>query len=202
MNFEFLYTLTSGSTDSSVGTCDTPEGRVKCVRKIYDEKDFDKIAENTLQFQDTIEKYGPTIYAIDNASRSISMEFIPGETLSDWLTEKINPWEKEGLDILRVLIKNVHKALLELHAASFCHDDTNPGNFMVLENFDVRLIDFDGLYADPANEDCTDMIDVKDHIMDALDDNIITRQQEANARFKAQRESISELLESCDSDLF
>lgn len=120
MNFTSRLDSTAGTAlETSIGHCDTAEGRLDCVRKKYSDEDFNIIAENTRKYRHIIEKYGPKVYSIDNSSMSIILEFIPGKTLSDVVTEEINPWESEGLKVLKVLIKNVHKALDEFTRQAF-----------------------------------------------------------------------------------
>lgn len=204
MNFSSERDSTAGTAmETLIGKCDTPDGRVMCVRKQYYEDDFDEIAENTRKYREVIDKFGPKVYLIDNESRSIIMEYIPGKTLSDVLTKEINPWEQEGFDTLKVLIRNVHKVLSELHSDGFCHEDVNLGNILVQDDLEVRLIDFDGVRPIDQDEvdlpyECEDMLFISGHFTDALDDNIITRERKSQAKFNAQRESIEEVLSAAD----
>ena len=202
-----LNTTARTALDTSIGYCDTPNGRIDCVRKQYGWTDFGKIAGNYRKHRHIIEKYGPKVYSIDDDSRSVIIEFIPGKTFKDVVMKEINPWEKEGLDTLKVLINNAHKALNELHNAGFCHDDAHGGNLMVLDNLEVRLIDFDGLrligerIVDVDNPDgCDDTFLFAGELEDDLRENIRIRKELSDAKFEAQERSIKQLLEAADPE--
>lgn len=192
--------------DTSIGYCDTPGGTIDCVRKIYSHRHFGNIVENIRRHRHIIDKYGPKVYFIDDESRSIIIEYIPGNTLRDVVVKEINPWEKEGLQTLKVLINNAHKALDELHMAGFCHDDANSGNLLVLDNLEVRLIDFDSVrvigekVADVDHVHCEDTYVLADQVKDDLSDNILIRKRKSDAKFEAQEESINQLLAAADPE--
>lgn len=202
MDFTEEFDTTAGTAvDVAIGTCRAPDGETrKCVRKIYRDEDWDYVRANTTKFREIIDKYGPTVYSIDDESRSITMEYFRGPTIEELVVNSINPWEKEGLDTLKTIIANVHKVLQNLNTAGFCHDEVQLENFIVVDDLDVRLIDFDSIkvYSSP---DCIDMERVLEHFTDALAANIITRKVLADARFTAQKDSIPQVLGSIMSSM-
>lgn len=195
MDFTEEFDVTAGTAvEVAIGTCRAPDGETrKCVRKIYRDEDWNYVRANTIKFREVIDKYGPTVYSIDDESKSIIMEYFKGPTVEEVVVNHINPWEQEGLDKLRTIITNVHRVLQNLNAAGFCHDEVQLENFVVLDDLDIRLIDFDSIkvYSSP---DCTDMERVLEHFTDALTDNIITRRVLADARFTAEKDSIPQVL--------
>lgn len=194
MNFSGRIDVTAATAEKTeIGYCDTPQGRIDCVRKTYFAEDFDEISFNMRTNQDIIEKYGPKIYLIDDSTRSILFEFVSGETLENVLTKKINPWEADGLKTFKDIVKNVRAALIKLHLEGFCHDDVNCGNFIVQDDLNVRLIDFDTVRP-ISDDDCDDISRLYGHIEDALEDNIMTRKRLSQHRFDAEKNSIPEIL--------
>lgn len=195
MDFTEEFDVTAGTAvEVAIGTCRAPDGETrKCVRKIYRDEDWDYVRANTIKFREVIDKYGPTVYSIDDESKSIIMEYFRGPTVGEVVVNSINPWEQERLDKLRTIITNVHRVLQNLNTAGFCHDEVQLENFVVLDDLDIRLIDFDSIkvYSSP---DCTDMERVLEHFTDALEDNIITRRVLADARFTAEQDSIPQVL--------
>ena len=200
--FSVKKITTAGTADeTAIGNCNFKEGIDSfCVRKVYDKTTFDEVIKVLEKHSSTINKYGPKILNVDKPNRSVFIEFISdSETIEDILTTKINPWEIDGFNTLKDLIKSVGEAIKVLHKAGFCHNDVNLGNFMFnTKNNKVRMIDFDTI--GPV-KGCGDINQVREAFSDALGDNILNRREKDNEKIlAAQNDSIMMLLESADKN--
>lgn len=187
---------TSGTAiETAIGVCEINGKKVKCVQKTYkdDEDSFNDVIFAIRNHLDIIEKFGPKVIHVNEDRNVVTIEFIKGETLENIITKSINPWDKKGLQDFKKLVKNSQKAIEKLNKAGFCHNDVNLGNFLVTNNSNIRMIDFDNVR---KKKKCSDSISFIEHLRDGLDDNVVIRRREANIKFDAQERSIEELLES------
>ena len=196
--FKKEFDVTAGTaTETAIGVCKINGKEVKCVQKTYDDEDdedsFNDVIFAIRNHLDIIEKFGPKVIHVDEERKVVTIEFIKGETLENIITKSINPWEKKGLQQFKKLVKNSQNAIEKLNNAGFCHGDTNLGNFMVINNSNIRMIDFDNVR---KKKKCSDSADLIGHLRDALDDNVIIRRKKENVKFDAQKNSIEELLDS------
>lgn len=75
----------------------------------------------------------PCIYDIDLSKAELTMEFIEGESVKDYLDA--NP------DKADIICEKIGLAVAKIHSAKICHGDLTTSN-MILENGEVCLIDF------------------------------------------------------------
>lgn len=75
----------------------------------------------------------PCIYDIDLSKAELTMEFIEGESVKDFLDS--NP------DKADEICEKIGLAVAKIHSAKICHGDLTTSN-MILENGEVCLIDF------------------------------------------------------------
>ena len=68
----------------------------------------------------------------------IIMEFIEGQTLTQWMTD--NP--KPDLEIVRRIIEQIAKGLRAFHRLEMLHQDLRPENIMIDNTGTVKIIDF------------------------------------------------------------
>lgn len=81
-----------------------------------------------------------TIYEIDETGDSIfiSMAYYAGASLADYIASK----GRLGIDEICSIGIQVADGLREAHAAGIIHRDVKPANIMVLENGQVKILDF------------------------------------------------------------
>ncbi len=68
----------------------------------------------------------------------IIMEFIDGQTLTQWMTD--NP--KPDLEIVRGIVEQIAKGLRAFHRLEMLHQDLRPENIMIDNTGTVKIIDF------------------------------------------------------------
>lgn len=68
----------------------------------------------------------------------IIMEFIEGQTLTQWMTD--NP--KPDLEIVRGIVEQIAKGLRAFHRLEMLHQDLRPENIMIDTSGTVKIIDF------------------------------------------------------------
>jgi serine/threonine protein kinase len=100
------------------------------------------------------------IYEVDEATRSLAMEYLPGGTLRDLLmargggnTARDGGWIRRPMDPRELLATatSLLDALGYVHQAGVVHGDLKPGNVLVRAAGDVVLADFGGArLTDPA----------------------------------------------------
>lgn len=86
-------------------------------------------AENIVHVYDFLES---------NNTAYMVMEFIPGKTLKTIILEK----EKFSIDEAVKIVSKVASILEKVHEFGIIHRDISPDNIMLLENGDVKLLDF------------------------------------------------------------
>ena len=68
----------------------------------------------------------------------IAMEFIEGQTLSQWMIDNPNP----ELETVRGIVEQIGKGLHAFHRQEMLHQDLRPANIMIDANGLVKIIDF------------------------------------------------------------
>lgn len=82
------------------------------------------------------------IHDLDEATRSLVMEYIEGGTLRQHLRQTAGRPRDTGL--LRALARSLLRALAYVHGAGVVHGDLKPGNLLLRTPTDVVLADFGG----------------------------------------------------------
>lgn len=80
----------------------------------------------------------------------LSMEYIEGQTLRDWLAEQPRRWP----EILRLMLE-AGRGLAAAHTANIIHRDLKPSNIMIARDGQVRIMDFGLACAAPDAVDRT-----------------------------------------------
>lgn len=68
----------------------------------------------------------------------VAMEYIDGQTLSQWMTDHARP----DLDAVRSIVEQVAKGLQAFHRREMLHQDLRPDNIMIDRTGTVKIIDF------------------------------------------------------------
>lgn len=74
----------------------------------------------------------------ENNRHFIAMEFLPGKTLQDYLTEG----HKYTMDELLDILMQISSGLEHAHSKGIVHRDVKPGNVKILDDNTVKLMDF------------------------------------------------------------
>ena len=65
------------------------------LTKTYsDENEYFEISSNVREYMDIIRKFGTSIYSIDDNTKSIVIEYIPGQKLGNVLRHHLDPWKQ------------------------------------------------------------------------------------------------------------
>lgn len=148
-HFENLEKLNVGGV-----TCDTY--RVKLYGKLHFLKQIKAEYAGDIRYQEALRKEFETGFVLDHPglvryisldSQGILMDYVDGETLTQWLTTQPNYFKQQ---------KNVDKFVRQLldvisylHSHQVLHLDIKPDNIMITHiNHDVKLVDFDCCYTD------------------------------------------------------
>ncbi len=76
------------------------------------------------------------------------MEYIEGQTLTQWMTDNPNP----GLEEVRTIVEQISKGLLALHRQEMIHQDLRPENIMIDKTGTVKIIDFGSTHVSGLSE--------------------------------------------------
>jgi len=68
----------------------------------------------------------------------VAMEFVDGQTLTQWMTDHLRP----DLDTVRNIVEQVAKGLQAFHGKEMLHQDLRPENVMIDRSGTVKIIDF------------------------------------------------------------
>jgi len=68
----------------------------------------------------------------------VAMEFVDGQTLTQWMTDHPSP----DLDTVRGIVEQVARGLQAFHGKEMLHQDLRPDNVMIDRTGTVRIIDF------------------------------------------------------------
>lgn len=82
----------------------------------------------------------------------MAMEYVRGETLEEWVGDGRRSWES----VVAVLVR-AGRGLAAAHAAGLVHLDFKPGNVLVGDDGEVRVVDF-GLARPPRTRDSADQL--------------------------------------------
>ncbi|MDP5254646.1 MULTISPECIES: bifunctional protein-serine/threonine kinase/phosphatase [unclassified Vibrio] len=124
---------------------DTHNDQLRVIKtlSLYDEDTFDAITqfanENWIG-QQLDNRRLMSIYPSPVESEFMYQvcEYVPGCTLRQWMID--NP--QAELHQVRILLNNLIQALRSLQRAHIVHRDLKPENIMVLNNLDIKIIDF------------------------------------------------------------
>ena len=68
----------------------------------------------------------------------VAMEYVPGQTLAQWLRDQPNP----SLAQVRNIVGQIGRGLQALHRREMLHLDLRPENILIDENLNLKIIDF------------------------------------------------------------
>lgn len=68
----------------------------------------------------------------------VAMEFVDGQTLTQWMIDNPNP----GLETVRGIVEQLAKGLRAFHRMEMLHQDLRPDNIMIDRTGTVKIIDF------------------------------------------------------------
>lgn len=72
----------------------------------------------------------------------MTMEWVKGETLFDWLQHRAEARDKKAI---RLVAEKWQKTIQDLSKAKIAHGDLQHGNVMITPGGDVKLVDYDGM---------------------------------------------------------
>ncbi|MFT3857649.1 MAG: protein kinase [Aquabacterium sp.] len=72
----------------------------------------------------------------------VAMEYVPGQTLSQWMTDHPAP----DLDSVRRIVAQIAKGLQAFHRKEMLHQDLRPDNVMIDATGTVKIIDFGSVH--------------------------------------------------------
>src|SRR4051794_36537887 len=95
----------------------------------------------------------PNIVAVfdqgtDGANVFLAMEYVPGRTLRDVLTQRGRLGPREALEVMRPVLA----ALAAAHRAGLIHRDVKPENVLVMEDGRIKVADFGLARAESASK--------------------------------------------------
>jgi len=163
------------------------------MTKVYsDTNDYMKASTKLRKYMSIIEKLGTSIFAIDDISKSIVIEYIPGKPLSSFLLYCLDPWKNGGMIKLLTIIQDVRVLLKDLHSHGVKYDEVNLDNFVVMNSV-VKMKNLDSIVPLGDTDIDYQFSIICDKIVDILDKNISNRQALSNSLFEEQRDSIYDL---------
>lgn len=180
----------------SVDICaDEPFGDgVPTLTKTYSDKDeYLKMSSNVRKYMDVIRKFGTSICAIDDNTKSIVIEYIPGKKLGNVLRHNLDPWKRGGCGFTKLfeIIKQIKVLLQDFHSYGVSHKKIDIDNFVIMDSV-VKMTNLDTIV--PVYVDINDIFSIiYDQIIIILDENIRHRQVLSNTIFEEQRESVNDL---------
>ena len=68
----------------------------------------------------------------------LAMEYVPGQTLTQWMADHPHP----SLEAVRAIIEQVAKGLQAFHRMEMLHQDLRPANILIDPSGSVKIIDF------------------------------------------------------------
>lgn len=108
--------------------------------RLVEETDYEREAENTTYFRERlrVDRVSvPRVFRETTTGRVLSLSFMEGLPVNEWL--KQGPGQEERDRVAQTLYDIFVESLYGLHTI---HADPNPGNFIVGEDLDIRLVDF------------------------------------------------------------
>ena len=107
---------------------------------LLDEIDYQKEASNTQWFRQHLTKLGvqvPEVYSEFSSSRILTTQYLHGEHIDTWLARQ--PSQAERNTVGQKLFDTFLYCAFELHAL---HADPHMGNYLLLENNKLAMLDF------------------------------------------------------------
>jgi len=80
----------------------------------------------------------PCLQARDRSALYVAMEFVDGQTLSQWMIDNPRP----ELEAVRKIVEQIAKGLQAFHRLEMLHQDLRPDNIMIDTTGTVKIIDF------------------------------------------------------------
>jgi predicted unusual protein kinase regulating ubiquinone biosynthesis (AarF/ABC1/UbiB family) len=80
----------------------------------------------------------PRVFQKQSTSKVLTMEFLSGTTLKDWVTQDPGPSEAERFRVASQLVRAIYGPFL---SQGLVHADPHPGNFMVLPDGRLAVLD-------------------------------------------------------------
>jgi predicted unusual protein kinase regulating ubiquinone biosynthesis (AarF/ABC1/UbiB family) len=108
--------------------------------RLIEEVNYEKERENLVAFQKGFSLKNvviPKLYEEYSTAHIIATEFLPGKPLAVWMKE--NPSQKERNRVGQIIHDIISYSMWELKRL---HADPNPGNFIIMDDGNVGLIDF------------------------------------------------------------
>ncbi len=109
-------------------------------KRLKEEVDYLQEAENTAYFHKNLCVKGITVPAVETrycTQTVLTTQFLEGQSLDKWINS--NPSQKKRDQIAALLYEQFLKSLFELKCL---HADPNPGNFIIMEDDQLGLVDF------------------------------------------------------------
>ena len=113
---------------------------VEIEKRLLEELDYQKESENTQFFKQNLEAENVVVPAVDTnfcTKTVLATEHLEGPSLDQWIQQ--NPSQAERNQVASTLYNQFLKSLFELKTL---HADPNPGNFIVMKDLKVGLVDF------------------------------------------------------------
>lgn len=108
--------------------------------RLMEEINYVQEAENTDFFHQNLKENNLVVPAVIpelSTHNVLTTEYLKGKSLDQWIENQ--PTQEERDHVAGILFKQFSNTLFNLHCV---HADPNPGNFIVLDNLDVGLVDF------------------------------------------------------------
>jgi len=108
--------------------------------RLIEEVDYEKELENVRAFQKGFKMENvviPKVYEEYSTPHIIATEFLPGKPLAVWMKE--NPSQKERNRVGQMIHDIISYSMWEL---KLLHADPNPGNFIIMDDGKIGLIDY------------------------------------------------------------
>jgi predicted unusual protein kinase regulating ubiquinone biosynthesis (AarF/ABC1/UbiB family) len=109
-------------------------------KRLMEEIDYEQEAENTTYFQQNLKLKGlvvPSVKPELSNRTTLSTDYLDGLSLDNWIAT--NPGQEERDHVAALLNEQFMISLFELRCL---HADPNPGNFIVMKDGSVGLVDF------------------------------------------------------------
>ena len=108
--------------------------------KLMEEIDYIQEAENTSFFHNHLKADNvvvPCVIPELSTPTVLTTEYLEGQSLDQWIAD--NPAQEDRDFVASILNKQFLESLFSLKCV---HADPNPGNFIVMKNLDIGLVDF------------------------------------------------------------
>ena len=180
------------SIDISVNESFEDDEVLSITKKYSDEKEYLKISSNVRKYRGIIRKFGTSIFATDDSTKSIVIEYIQGKKLRNFLLHNLDPWKSGGFNNLFQIIKQVNVLTRDFHSHGVMYEKIDIDNFVIM-NSNIKMTNLETIIPIGyiSMQDILSII--YDQIIDILGENITNRQVISNTIFEEQRESVNDL---------